>query len=108
LTEYNGNNIGRVPACALGFSASFANSTLSMNFNLGIDTPATFNIVLRDSTGPFAKPFSKAIPAVVPPQAFTMNWPNFPNRGHITVRPTLTAGPGQPVCAEWTTVDTAQ
>jgi virginiamycin B lyase len=43
--------IGRAPDCGLGFSASFANSTLTMNFNLGIDTPATFNILLHSKAG---------------------------------------------------------
>ena len=108
FTEFRTGKIGRAPACGLGFSASFANSTLTMNFHLGVDTPATFDIVLRDSTGPFAQPFSQAIPAVVPPQAFTMNWGNFPNKGEVTVVPLLTAGPGQGLCAEWATVDTAQ
>ena len=102
------NNIGRAPACGLGFSASFANTTLTMNFNLGTAAPATFDIVLRDSTGPFGEPVSKAIPAVVPPKAFTIDWSNFPNKGDVTVVPQLIAGSGQGLCAEWTTVNTAQ
>jgi hypothetical protein len=78
-----------------------------MNFDLGIDTPATFDIVLFNSTGPFATPFSKSIPAVVPPKAFTLNWSPFPNLGTIQVRPELGSGPGQGLCAEWMTVNTA-
>ena len=77
-----------------------------MNFNLAIDTAATFNILLHTSTG-VSKPFSRAISAVVPPQAFTMNWSSFPNLGNVTVQPVLTAGPGQAICSEWTTVNTA-
>jgi len=79
-----------------------------MNFDLGIDVPATFSIVLKNAQGAIGTPFSKAIPAIVPPRAFTMNWSPFPNLGNVTVVPQLSASPGQPLCAEWTTVDTAQ
>ena len=108
FTQQGGNKVSRAPACGLGFSASLANSTLTMNFNLGTSTPATFDIVLINSTGPFAVPFSKAIPAIVPPQAFTLNWTPFPNLGTIRVRLELGSAPGQGLCAEWTTVNTAQ
>jgi len=108
FTQQGGNKVSRAPACGLGFSASFAGSTLAMNFNLGTSTPATFDVVLINSTGPFAAPFSDAIPAIVPPTTFTMNWSPFPNLGTITVRPELGTGPGQGLCAEWTTVNTAQ
>jgi len=97
--------IGRAPACGLGFSAAFAGATLTMNFNLGIDTPATFNILLTDASGT-SMPFSKPIPAIVPPRAFTLTWNNFPSEGAVTVKPVLTAGPGQAICSEWTTVNT--
>jgi streptogramin lyase len=101
--------IERAPACGLGFSASFASGTLTMNFDLGIDTSANLNIVLQKSDGtPIGEPFSKAISPQVPPQAFTMTWNSVPNLGIITVKPILSAGPGDPLCSEWTTVDTAQ
>jgi len=102
----SGSGIWRIPACGPGFSASFSGSTLTMNFNLGIDTPATFNILLYSSAG-VSRPFSRAIPAVVPPQSFTMNW-TLPDLGSVTVQPVLTAGPGGAICSQWTTVDTAQ
>ena len=108
FTTGRADSIARAPACALGFTASFASGTLTMNFNLGIDTPATFKIVLLNSSGPFAQPFTQTIPAVVPPQPFSMNWSPFPNLGTIKVRPELGTAPGQGLCAEWTTVDTAQ
>lgn len=104
----NSNSIVRAPACGLGLSASFANGTLTMNYNLGTASPATFEIVLRDSTGPFAMPVSKVIPAVVPPVAFKMSWNNFRNKGKVAVIPQLIASSGQALCAEWTTVNTAQ
>ena len=102
--------IGRAPDCGLGFSASFANSTLTMNFNLGIDTPATFNILLHTKAGA-QEPYSKAIPAVAPPQAFTLTWSAFPDLGDMIVEPTLAAQPGGSglgLCSEWTTVNTAR
>ena len=80
----------------------------TMNFNVGTDTPATFDIVLSNSTGPFAVPFSTAIPAVDRPEPFTMSWSPFPNLGTIEVRVELGTGLGQGLCAEWTTVNTAQ
>jgi hypothetical protein len=99
--------LARAPACGLGFSANFANSSLTMNFNLGIETPATFDIVLHGSSGVF-RPFSKAIPVIVPPRSFTLRWRPFPDEGQLTVEPRLTAGPGLVICSEWTTVNTAR
>jgi hypothetical protein len=92
----------------LGFSATFAGGTLSMNFNLGTSVPATFDIALLSGGVPTAQPFSRAIPAVVPPQAFSMHWNSFPDIGTITVSPKLDSAPGQGLCAEWATVDTSQ
>jgi virginiamycin B lyase len=99
--------VGRAPACGLGFSAAFAGSTLTMNFNLGIDTPATFDIRLHSSSGT-SQPSSRPIAAVVPPKAFSMTWKNFPDLGEVTVEPILTNSTGQPYCAETQAVDTAQ
>ena len=78
--------IWRAPDCALGFSAGFSGTNLTMNFLLGIDTPAMFRIYLRKSTGPYTLAFSKMIPSVVPPRAFTMTWSPFPDLGEVTVR----------------------
>jgi len=98
--------VTRTPACGLGFSAGVSAGVLTMNFHLGIDTPATFSILLHDAQGEF-QPFSKSIPAVVPPRAFTMAWSGFSDKGNVTVRPQLAAAGGQGLCAEWTTVNTA-
>jgi streptogramin lyase len=97
--------IGRVPACGIGFTASFANGILAMSFDIGILEPATLNILLRSATGT-DEPFSQSIPALIPPQAFTMNWNAVPNLGEVTVQPALSVG-GQAICSEWTTVTTA-
>jgi streptogramin lyase len=101
------DRIGRAPACGLGFGARFANGTLSMKFDLGIDTPATFDILIHTATG-VGRPFSRETPAVVPPRAFDMTWHGVPNLGDVTVEAVLTAGAGQAVCAEWNGVNTAQ
>jgi virginiamycin B lyase len=107
---YGGDKIARAPACGLGFSATFTNDTLTMHFHLAIDTPATFSVLLHTPTG-VLKLFSQAIGATVPPKAFTRTWRSVPNIGIITVEPVLaagTGGSGQGLCAEWTTVNTAQ
>lgn len=78
-----------------------------MNVNLGIDTPATFNILMKHAGGGLiGEPYSKAIAPIVPPKTFTMTWDEFPNLGDVTVQPVLTAGPGQSICSEWVTLDT--
>jgi hypothetical protein len=111
LTAFYNTVIARAPVCALGFSAGFAEGALTMNFDLGIDTPATFSIHLRNANGPIGDPFSENIPAVAPPHAFTMSWSSFPDLGEVTVQPTLAAQPGGQsglgLCSEWTTVNTA-
>lgn len=79
-----------------------------MNFNLGINTTAVFEISLLNSAGPIAVPFSRVIPPVVPPKAISMSLNSLPNLGTIIVRPSLGSAPGQGYCAEWTTVNTSQ
>jgi len=82
-TGYASNNIVRAPACGLGLSASFANSTLTLNFNLGIDMPAIWYAKLRTSTGAEKQLWSKSISAVVPPDALTRTLPGFPDLGTV-------------------------
>jgi hypothetical protein len=77
-----------------------------MNFYLGIDTPATLNILLHSANG-VARPFSEEVPAVVPPRPFTSSWSDVPDLGDVTVQAVLTAGAGQAICSEWNGVDTA-
>jgi hypothetical protein len=107
FTEANTGRIGRAPACGLGFGVNFTGGTLTMNFNLGIDTPATFDILLHSASG-VARPFSKEIPATVPPRAFTMTWSDVPNLGDVTIQAALTTGAGQAICSEWNGVNTGQ
>ena len=107
FTQADIATVAHAPFCALGFSASFNAGTLTMNYNLGITTPATFNILLANSAGPVGKPFSKAIGPVTPVQAFTMIWSPFPNLGAVTVHPVLATGTGDVQCSEWATVDSS-
>jgi hypothetical protein len=103
-----GSSVGSAPACALGFSASFSGTTLALNFDLGIDTPAGFNVLLKNSTGAtIGDLLAKAIPPAIPPHAFGIEWDSFPNLGEVTVQSVLSSGPGQPICSEWATVNTA-
>jgi hypothetical protein len=104
------NEILRTPACGLGFSASFSSGTLTMNYSLGINMPANFSIILKHGGVTFAMPFSQNIPAIVPPQAFTMTWDSVPDLGEATVEPILSTQPGGAelaLCTEWTAVNTA-
>ena len=73
FTEPGTGSIGRAPACALGLTASFAGSTLTVSFDLGIDTPATWfgGLQHADVVTPL---WSKAIPAVVPPKPVTLTF----------------------------------
>jgi hypothetical protein len=77
-----------------------------MKFDLGIDTPATFEILFHTDSG-LSKQYSKDVPPVVPPRAFTMTWTDIPNLGNVLVDAVLTAGPGQPLCYEQNGVNTA-
>jgi virginiamycin B lyase len=103
------SQIQRAPACALGFSASFSGDALTLNYNLGIDTPATFNVLLHTSAG-VSEPFSEEIPVTVPPLAFSKVLSPFPDFGTVVVESTLANDPGGNglgICGEWTTVGTS-
>ena len=102
FTQLDGNTLGRAPACGLGFSATYSGAILTMNFELGIDTPATFNILLHKSGGT-VRPFSESISAVVPPKAFSMDW-TVPDLSGAVVQPLLTTGSGEVMCSQWTTI----
>ena len=72
LTEWEAGQIGNAPACDLGFSASFASHTLTLNFKLGTTAPAMFYVSLTASMGTVNQLWSKAIPATVPPNPVTL------------------------------------
>jgi hypothetical protein len=95
----------------LGLKAAFANRTLTLNFDLGIDTPATFSIHLSNANGPLGAGLSRDIGAVVPPRQFSLTLQSLPNTSPIRVESGLATQPGGAglgLCSEWTTVSTAQ
>lgn len=98
-----GNNIGRAKACGLGLNTSFANRTLTMNFDLGIDRAAIWSVSAGSKFS-----LNRPIPAVVPPRAFTLHWAPFSNTGDMIVKSALSDESGQVLCEEWTTVNTGQ
>lgn len=106
FTEASGD-MGQALACGLGFSASFAGGTLTMNFDLGINTQATFNVFLKDANGTIAEPISELVGPLSAPVPFTREWHNVPNLGSLTVQASLQAAGGQAICSQWATVDTA-
>jgi hypothetical protein len=86
FTESGGNNIARAPACGLGLSAGFANGALTMSFSLGTSTPANWFGSLQVDTGGERQLWFKSIPAVVPPDSFTVTLgPGFANLGEVTI-----------------------
>lgn len=95
--------IWRTPVCALGLSASYAGTTLSMNFNMGIDRPANWSVLLQDTVE-----IEKPVPALAPPRVFAINVSPFPNKGNVRVTSELRNFAGQVICSEWTTVNTSQ
>jgi hypothetical protein len=96
------NKIVRAPACGLGLNASFTDHTLTTNFDLGINRPAIWSFLVKNTVQ-----LTKPIPAVVPPRAFTMHWEPFPNEGDVVVESALSTHAGAVLCSEWTTVKTA-
>jgi len=109
FAEQTGNNIGRVTTSGT-FTEYAIPTALAMDFNPGIDTPATFDILVHTTSGAI-RSYSKEIPAVVPPCAFTLSFSHFPNVGTVTVEPTLAKQPGGErlgLCSEWITVNMGQ
>jgi len=100
FTVINGNAIASAPACALGLSASFANDTLTTNFDLGIAQTAIWTITAGSTVL-----LKKEGPPAVPPKQFSLTFP-FSSQGNVTVTSTLANTHGRTLCSEWTTVNT--
>jgi streptogramin lyase len=101
FTAYASNAIARAPVCALGLTASFAGSTLTTNFDLGVAQSAIWSIHAGATVL-----LRKEIPPVAPPRQFSVSFGAFPNKGNVTVTSVLSNGLGQTLCSEWTTVNT--
>jgi hypothetical protein len=100
FTEFYGNDVASSPACGLGLSASFAEDTLTINFNLGTSTAANWYVSLS-STGGGTQLWSKWIPAVVPTASFTsIIGPGFPDLGKVEITSGLWKVPEGGLCYE--------
>jgi hypothetical protein len=107
FTNYYGNKIESAPACGLGFSASFAGSTLTMNFDLGTSIPATWYANLVTSTAGVKQLWSRPMPAIVTPTPVTLTFgPGFPEEGPVTIVSGLQIAPNEGLCYETATVNT--
>jgi streptogramin lyase len=93
------NAIGSAPACALGLSASFAGTTLTTDFDLGVAQSGIWSVYAGDTVL-----LRKEIPAVAPPHQFAVSFGAFPNEANVTVTSALSAAGGETLCSEWTTV----
>jgi hypothetical protein len=105
LQEFRGgkNYVSRAPACALGLSATISGAAPDTKFDLGIDRPAHFSILLGDAIG-----LGQSVPPVVLPRAFILHWDAAAFSGDVPVKSELSTSGGEAVCAEWTTVKAAQ
>ena len=100
LTEVDGDAIAHVPACGIGLRASYADTTLTLTFDVGTTSSATFTTDLMTNSGQ-KQVFSKTIPAIVPPQPSTLRLgPGFPYSGSVTVVSTLTDLNANLLCSE--------
>jgi virginiamycin B lyase len=104
LVENDAANIARATACGIGLSLSFANGTLTVNFDVGITTPALWRA--RVVTGTGAKGLlKKTIQPRVRPRASHRTLNDFPSQGNVGVFSTL-ASPNGIICSDWQTVNT--
>ncbi len=98
---------GHAPACGVGFSATYTAPTLTMNFDLGLNTSGIFRVLLK-SSGKTKVLFEKSGPPVVPPETFSLHASNLGDLGTSTIYASLLSTSGQMLCEQWTTVDITQ
>ena len=104
LVENSAGKIARATACGIGLNVSYANSTLSISFDVGITTAATWRAWLVTG-GDATKLFEKQIKSLVPPRAVTDTLMNFSSRGNVGVFSTLSSANGI-TCSEEQMLDT--
>jgi virginiamycin B lyase len=101
------NNIVKAPACGLGLTLTYAPSTLTLGFDLGIYIPGTgqgtWGIWLV--TNGIKKLWSQTGPSVAPVEHFTIPIPNFPSVGNVGVISILT-NPAGLACSDLQFVNT--
>jgi hypothetical protein len=88
LVENDAGNIARATACGIGLRLSLANSTLTINFDVGITAAATWRAWLITGSGG-SRLFKKSVQPIVPPRAFTDTLTNFSSKGNVEVLPAL-------------------
>jgi hypothetical protein len=93
LVENSAGNIARATACGIGLSLSFANSTLTINFDVGVTTAATWRAWLVAGSGG-SRLFEKPVKPLVPPRAVTDTLANFSGQGSVEVFSTLSSANG--------------
>ena len=96
--------VSALSPCVLTQNHSYTGDTLNMEFNLGTETPATWNVYLSvfDVVIPL---WSAPLPAIDPPIAIPVAIPGFPSFKTIGFLTTLTTADGI-ICSHWDTVDT--
>ena len=93
------------PPCTLNLEASFADETLTLDFNLGTREPATWNVWLT-SQSDIIRLVSAPLPVIDPAIPFPITIPFFPHLGTIGFLTTLTTAEAGIICSDFKTVDT--
>jgi virginiamycin B lyase len=102
-TEENGN-ISRALACGLGLNVSYADGSVTMNFDLSVMTDATWSAWLVTGNGETVL-WSKPIHATHPPKAFTFTR-RVPAEGNVGVLSALATSGGSFLCTDFQIVNT--
>jgi virginiamycin B lyase len=105
LVENNAGNVARATACGIGLRLSFANSTLTINFDVGVTTAAKWRAWLVTGSSS-SRLFEKSVKPLVPPRALTETLSNFSSQGNIEVFSSLSSANGI-VCSDGQILDTA-
>lgn len=97
---------GTVPArCTLNLGLTHTGGSLTMNFDLGITTPATWNVWITFGTNSMVPLWTLPIAAVTPTVSFPVSFP-FPSLGNVGVLTTLTTPAQGVACSAFKTVGT--
>jgi hypothetical protein len=91
--------------CILHLEASFAEETLTLNFELGTQEPATWNVWLI-AQAEVTPVVSAALPVIEPPASVELDLPFLPAVGTVGFLTTLTTPVQGIICSAFVTVDT--
>ena len=96
-----------VPPCTLDLALAYAGGTLTLNFDLGLTAPASWNLwlVLGNAIVPLWT--GLGLPAIQPPLQFPLPF-GFPQVGTIGMLTTLTTPGDGIICSDFGVVDTGQ